>query len=655
MPENNTFPELILENPGHPYVYFDSLPNDILNKVAEYFSKDINSFTDLKTNTNSIDDAFNFIRSAIATERAKEEAFIKYLKEKTQKTIELEIPDINSNWKDFVQEMQKIINFGDTGLTNLKNEYARLKKNESNFNKALQEGKDKAWYEQDALSKTSKQLQNIIKEFKDKSYNVNRLSNIILETVVDRYKDSLITIEDNKIAFNRGELAAVILSITQIVLSVYNNQTYDLSPSNERRQTTRESLNKILDEAHIDEKVESFLTSFKTMPSFRQDIIKNYNLQPTLRGNKLSAKPFVDNSGQVLDDSRKLTQAIEQTLQNYEFPEKAIKLIKTTNALAEIDSSLKFAVNGALKVANTGSAGAKPDNILGFITFDLNAILPFSKEKQNQIIETAESILQRIDILIKSLSKENTTTYYQKQAEQWNEIRPEIDELLKSLEDLLGFLPTCFVVEDSTKNYLSLYSRMEDGELSNAPHGGSLGANLGDQLNKIDALTQAGGISMVDKAWLTACIINAGPNMIAAHQKNLIENYLALFAAILLFDGQINIAEEAMHYMTEQSLSATNTHQIHLFSVNNGYYPLSYVLNLTYNNLSKNLIRIESETKSEGVQVEIYGFVSKPSPASYEGLASWEQLSQEALKSTKIKMKFLVQFQNIVANLLELE
>jgi len=156
MPENNTFPELILENPGHPYVYFDSLPNDILNKVAEYFSKDINSFTDLKTNTNSIDDAFNFIRSAIATERAKEEAFIKYLKEKTQKTIELEIPDINSNWKDFVQEMQKIINFGDTGLTNLKNEYARLKKNESNFNKALQEGKDKAWYEQDALSKTSK-------------------------------------------------------------------------------------------------------------------------------------------------------------------------------------------------------------------------------------------------------------------------------------------------------------------------------------------------------------------------------------------------------------------------------------------------------------------------------------------------------------------
>jgi len=30
---------------------------------------------------------------------------------------------------------------------------------------------------------------------------------------------------------------------------------------------------------------------------------------------------------------------------------------------------------------------------------------------------------------------------------------------------------------------------MEDGELSNAPHGGSLGANLGDQLNKIDALT----------------------------------------------------------------------------------------------------------------------------------------------------------------------
>lgn len=652
---DNSFPEEILENPGHPYVYFNSLPEDVINKVADYFKKDIGSFTNSKTNTSSIDDAFNFIKSAIATERAKEEAFIKYLKTKTQETIKLTIPDINSNWVDFVNEMQEIINFGDTGLRNLKNEYDRLKKNEASFDKAVKEGKDSAWYEQDSLSKTSKQLQNIIKEFKEKNHNVTRLSNIILETVIDRYKDSLIILDGDKITLNKGELAAALLSITQMVLSVYNMETYDLTPSTERRYTTQESINKVLDETNVDDKIKSFLAQFNTIPSFRQDIIKNYNLQSTSRGARLSSKNFIDSSGKVKEDSRELTQNIEFTLQNYEFPEKAVKLIRTTNALAEVESSLKFAVNGALKVANTGSAGAKPDNILGFLTFDINALQIFSKEKQDRIIDAAEKIIKRIDTIVDSLSQENTTKYYQRQADQWNKIRPEIDQLLASLEDIFNFLPSCFVVEDSTKNYLSLYSRIEDGELSNAPHGGSLGANLNDQLNKIEALTEAGGISMIDKKWLTACIINAGPDMIAADQKNLIENYLAMFAAILLFDGQINIAEEAMYHMTQQQLMATNTHQIHLFSVNNGYYPLSYVLNLTYNSLSKNLTRIENETHSQGVQVEIYGFVSKPSKASYAGLDSWEEISKDAQKSTKIKMKFLVQFQNIVANLLNLQ
>lgn len=159
MPLNeNSFPEEILNNPGHPYVYFNSLPDDVLNKISPYFEKNITDFNNIKTGTSSIDDAFNFIKSAITTERAKEEAFIQYLKEKTQDTIKLKIPNINSDWKDFVKEAQEVISFGDTGLRSLKNEYERLKKNEENFNKAIKEGKEQAWYEQDALSKTSKQL-----------------------------------------------------------------------------------------------------------------------------------------------------------------------------------------------------------------------------------------------------------------------------------------------------------------------------------------------------------------------------------------------------------------------------------------------------------------------------------------------------------------
>jgi hypothetical protein len=81
-----------------------------------------------------------------------------------------------------------------------------------------------------------------------------------------------------------------------------------------------------------------------------------------------------------------------------------------------------------------------------------------------------------------------------------------------------------------------------------------------------------------------------------------------MFAAILLFDSQINIAEEA--FMNSKLInSSSTTHNIHLFSVNGGYYPLSFVLKLTYDSLNKGLTRITSEELSKGVTVSIGGFV----------------------------------------------
>ena len=190
---------------------------------------------------------------------------------------------------------------------------------------------------------------------------------------------------------------------------------------------------------------------------------------------------------------------------------------------------------------------------------------------------------------------------------------------------------------------------MEGTELETGPHGGSLGASLEDQLNKIEALSNAGGISMIDKQWLTAVVINTGNNMIAYGQKSNIENYLAMFAAILLFDGQINIAQEAFKNSKLMYLN-TSVHQIHLFSVNNGYYPLSYVLKLTYDSLIKGFSQINNETR-QGVQVEIFGHISEPL-FGQNPQDSWQLTAKQALKTTKVKMRFLVHLAQTIANLL---
>ena len=64
----------------------------------------------------------------------------------------------------------------------------------------------------------------------------------------------------------------------------------------------------------------------------------------------------------------------------------------------------------------------------------------------------------------------------------------------------------------------------------------------------------------------------------------------------------------------ETKESNTSVQKLHLFSVNNGYYPLSYVLKLTYDSLKSNYERLKEDYSDveSGVKVEIYGYVSEP-------------------------------------------
>ena len=123
----NLFPSEVIGNPSAPYVYFDSLPDDIIEQVLPYFQQDINTISYAGDGTSAIDQAFSFLEAVISTERAKENAFIQYLKDKTKGAIQLEIPDIDSDWGQFVKEMQTVIDFGNTGMRNLQNEFERLK------------------------------------------------------------------------------------------------------------------------------------------------------------------------------------------------------------------------------------------------------------------------------------------------------------------------------------------------------------------------------------------------------------------------------------------------------------------------------------------------------------------------------------------------
>lgn len=641
--------------PTTPYVYFNTIPKEILDKVAVTFDRSLNTFTD-SNGTSNIDQAFSFLDKVIMAERAKEEAFLQYLKNRTKDSFDINIPSLQEDWSSFVREVQSVLDFGDHGVQNLQLEYERLVKNQANYIKATEKGEEEARYEEDCLKQVSRDMKTIMQVINSgQMQNANALSSQILRLIVSEYGADLLEIHNNKISFNKSELAALVLTISDIVLKSYREKMAMLKLNHAQLpDASKRSLAENLDD-DIKEQIHEMFNQFKRFPHIRKQMVANFGLRKDDRNRiPIPSKAFEKQSGELITDTNELTQTLFNMLSNYRFPESAFKVVQKTPNLAEVESLVKNVVAGALSVINTGATGAKPDNIIAYITGDLSAIDPFNAENRKLLdkISRLNTIIEKYNMDKKhgGLSAANTAEYYKMRREQWSKMATEIEKALKDLRDNYKFFSSCFVIEDSTKNYLSLYSRTEGGEMFTGPHGGSLGANLEDQLAKIQALTDAGGISMIDAKWLIAAIINSGPNMIASGLKSSIEDYLAMFAAILLFDSQLNIAEQATQQLVE-NLPSGSVQQIHLFSVNNGYYPLSFVLKLTRDSLVEGLEEARYETQRQGVEVEIYGYITEPVG---EGKDAWAATAQAALNSTKIKMRFMIKLMNVIQNLLQI-
>ena len=649
------YPEDILK-PTTPYVYFDDIPEEIGNVVSPILNQKLNTFTS-DSGENNIEQAFAFLKGVISSERTKETAFLQYLKEKTKGKFDLQPPSLEEDWGDFVKEIQSILDYGNLGLTDLQNEYNRLVKNKQNYEQAIEQGKKEAYYESDTMKKTSQDLKNILNVFKSgQRQNAGAYSTQILRLIIDRFGSKLIQIKNGQLSFNQSELAALIIMVTQMVMKNYRSKLAAINNTHkniDKTSSTSLTLMDSLDDEML-ETLDTAVEQFTKFPHIRQQIVKTYKLRGDNKGKKnINSKQFVDPNN-LLKDSDEVINAIFQILENYEIPDGVFKVIQVVPNLAEADSLLKMLGTGATTVINTGSLNAKPDNIIGYITGDLSKLDPI-QGKDAEILRRIERINQLIEknMLDKAnggLSSKNTAEYYEMRRKMWNQLEDDIKNELKELRELCDFFSSCFLLEDSTKNYLSLYSRMEGNSLMNAPHGGSLGANLDDQIDKIDQLTHAGNITMIDRQWLIAALINSGPKMIASQQKSSLEDYLSMFAAILLFDSQLNIAQDALKNMTNEVANG-GVFNIHLFSVNNGYYPLSYVLKLTYDSLTIGLEQARTEATTQGVEVEIYGYLNKPEG---EGKSAWSATAEAAKKSTKIKMRFMVKLMNVIQNLLQL-
>ena len=644
------YPENVLE-PATPYVYFNSLLSTetgkyIYNTVEPYYSRTLGEASPGHAQT-KITSALNFLEKVVQAEYQKEASFIQFLNKKiTQSKVTLTVPTQTEDWSNFIQEVQSALNTSaDIGVKNLLNELHRLKTNDAILQKA-----DESAYFTHSLDDQVNAISDFLKKTEATimvGHQGNDISQQIYDIVLSKFGADLFEIKNDQVILNRGQLAALIQTINALALKNYTIQTY----TGETKFDAQKFQETVSDESFVTQ-IKQYIDNAKKLPWVTQDLMELFDINTNeITSETISKKEAQNilNSTSLYNTAQnhlsKLNSAIQNTFRRKDFfKEKAFKVTSQGNVLAEILSAVNFNFKGAFYAKNTGISGAKPDNVIALLTIDMDSLDPNRPEHQ-KILDYIVELRSIMDELTKSLKSTNTQKYYQTQQEKWKSMESRMETILKNISELYGTVVDCYTIEDSTKNYAYLNSKTK-GVVNESFHGGSLGARLNDQLAKIEALAATGGFTMLDVNWLTNAIINSGPNMIANKNKNAIEQYLATFATILLFDDQVNIADEAINSIASTSGSSVN--KIHLFSLNNGYYPISYVLNLTLQALWRGYDNILSEIESgAGAKVNIVNYISEPY-AAYNG---WDQTAKKALDSTKLEVQFMVHFMGLLETL----
>lgn len=223
----------------------------------------------------------------------------------------------------------------------------------------------------------------------------------------------------------------------------------------------------------------------------------------------------------------------------------------------------------------------------------------------------------------------------------------EAEQIAKERTALLQSLKDTFFISSTMKTYNQYQNNL-------GFKGGSIGANIQEQIDNMAELFRQAGVEMIesDKEWLMSAIINCSPNsIIGERNKNVIENYLSAMAAFTLFDegaAELQIIKD-LENPNGSTIANSSPNILHLYVVNGVYIPGSYVLEQTCEQLEKCLTLCDMAIglqNNGGASVKIYNPMTEsgiPNRGSSrpEDRDPWGTIGARAVKSVKIKVMFL--------------
>jgi len=101
-------------------------------------------------------------------------------------------------------------------------------------------------------------------------------------------------------------------------------------------------------------------------------------------------------------------------------------------------------------------------------------------------------------------------------------------------------------------------------------------------------MVQAGGIDMqFDVENMFIAMINCGKLMIGSTLKPTLVNYLSAFMGMLMFNDASLFAEDVKNWLNNEKMLVGSVQDLHLYQLNGIVVPSSYILQKTYDAMSK--------------------------------------------------------------------
>ena len=229
--------------------------------------------------------------------------------------------------------------------------------------------------------------------------------------------------------------------------------------------------------------------------------------------------------------------------------------------------------------------------------------------------------------------------------EENRKMNENIQSSIKTINELLekNKIPEdIFIYHESLK----LYTQIEEHKTAQF-HGREMQA-----LNMMDNLySLSDDVELMDQDILYGALLNLSDLAIGHEQKGLIENYLSIFAGMLMFDDVQTMAWDIARTTSHEINSNGAAYNVHLYLVNDIYVPGSLVLTTISQALQDGYqqisavngakITIDTTGANEVIQTWIN---ARDSGVTYTENASWEEVAENVAARTKLQITFLSSF-----------